>query len=212
MTDPCRLYLITPPEIGAVGAFARRLEEALQAGDVAALQLRMKNAADAEVLAVAEALLPICRAHDVVFLVNDRADLAKAAGADGAHLGQEDGSLAEARALLGKDATIGATCHASKDLAIEASDAGADYVAFGAVFATATKDAKIKCPIDVISWWHDATTVPCVAVGGITPENCAPLVRAGADFLAVSGAVFGSARGAGEMVKAFNAAIATAKT
>jgi thiamine-phosphate pyrophosphorylase len=210
MTEPCRLYLITPPAIADIPAFAARLDEALSAGGVAAVQLRLKNCADDDVVAAGKALLPVCRAHDAVLIVNDRADLAQKSGADGVHLGQADGSIAEARALLGPDAVIGATCHDSRDVAIDASEAGADYVAFGAFFPTATKDAKTRAAPDILESWSFATTVPCVAIGGITPENCAPLVLAGADFLAVSSAVWDHPQGAAAAVRAFNAAIASA--
>jgi thiamine-phosphate pyrophosphorylase len=215
MTERCRLYLITPPEIGDLPQFADTLREALAAGDVAALQLRLKSrdgvsSSDEDILKTAEALLPICRAHDVALLVNDRPDLAKMAGADGAHIGQEDMAYKNARALLGDTATIGVTCHNSKDLAIEAGEAGADYVAFGAFFPTMTKDPKARAHPEILEWWSYATTVPCVAIGGITPENCGALVRAGANFLAVSNAVWAHEKGSGAALRAFNEAIARA--
>lgn len=212
MTDRCRLYLITPPEIHDLSQFEAALAAALDAGDVACLQLRLKSAAglsapDSEILAAAERLMPICRAREVALLINDRPDLAKAARADGVHIGQSDMKLAEARALLGREASIGVTCHASKDLAVEAAEAGADYVAFGAFFATETKAAPARAPIDILSWWSFATTVPAVAIGGITPGNCGPLVAAGANFIAASSAVWGDARGPAAAVAEFNAAI-----
>ncbi|MEQ8178497.1 MAG: thiamine phosphate synthase [Amphiplicatus sp.] len=212
----CRLYLVSPPAID-LAAFARAVEEALAAGDVACLQLRLKDRAgtpapDDEILRAAETLLPIARARDVALLINDRPDLAKRAGADGAHIGQSDMSLSEARALLGDRASIGVTCHASKDLALEAGAAGADYVAFGAFYPTGTKDAPTRATPDILEWWSHATTVPCVAIGGITPDNCGALVRAGADFLAVSNAVWGAEDGPATAVKRFMAAIEAANS
>lgn len=216
MTGACRLYLITPPAIADLGVFSDSLKAALDAGDVACLQLRLKSrdgvpAADDAVLAAAERIMPIVRGRDVALLVNDRPDLARRAGADGVHIGQKDGSLAEARALLGKDASIGVTCHSSKDLAIEAAERGADYVAFGAFFPTATKEAPARASPDLLAWWSFATTVPSVAIGGITPENCAPLVAAGADFLAVSNAVWSAPAGPAAAVREFARAIGRAK-
>lgn len=215
MEPSCRLYLISPPEIVDLAQFARAFEEALRAGDVACFQLRLKSrqgesADDEEILRAARTLIPIARAHDVAFLINDRADLAGAAGADGVHLGQTDGSIEEARRLLGDEASIGATCHDSMHLAMLAGEAGADYVAFGAFFPTETKDAPTRADPDLIARWSAATTVPSVAIGGITPENCGKLVEAGADFIAVSSAVWAHAQGPGAAVKAFNEAIARA--
>lgn len=211
----CRLYLITPPEIPELKEYEAALEAALKAGDVACLQLRLKSkdgarAPDDVVLGAARRLLPICRAHDVSLLINDRPDLAKAVGADGVHIGQNDASISDARALLGAGASIGVTCHNSKDLAIAAAEAGADYVAFGAFFSTQTKAAPKKAQPEILSWWSFATTVPCVAIGGITPTNCAVLVAAGADFIAVSSAVWNNPEGPAAAVAAFGAAIARA--
>lgn len=215
MTEPCRLYLVTPPAIGDLSRFIDSMKAALGAGDVACLQLRLKapdgvSATDDDVLAAAEAMRPVLKAAGVCFLVNDRPDLAKRAGADGVHIGQSDASLAEARALLGPDAAIGVTCHNSYDLAIAAGEAGADYVAFGAFFPTRTKDAKTRADISLIEDWTYATTVPCVAIGGINAENCGGLVRAGADFIAVSAAVWEAEDGPAAAVRRLNAAIAAA--
>lgn len=187
---PTALYLISPPAID-LDVHATALAAVLETGAVAAYQLRMKDMSDADILAAAARLQPVCAAQDVAFILNDRADLASAAGADGVHLGQEDGSVAEARRLLGRDAQIGVTCHDSRHLAMEAGEAGADYVAFGAFFPTSTKDAKSRAQAEILSWWTAISPIPCVAIGGITAENCAPLVRAGADFLAVSAAIWG---------------------
>ncbi|MFQ3665842.1 MAG: thiamine phosphate synthase [Sphingomonadaceae bacterium] len=187
---PCQLYLISPPAFDPE-AHAGALAAALGAGGpVAAYQLRMKGADDAAVLRAAARLLPLCAAHDVAFILNDRADLAQAAGADGVHLGQTDGSVAEARRLLGRQAQIGVTCHGSRHLAMEAGEAGANYVAFGAFFDTGTKAVEHRATPEILSWWTALSPIPCVAIGGITPENCRPLVAAGADFLAVSAAIW----------------------
>lgn len=187
----CQLYLISPPAFD-LATHERVLGLVLSAGSVAAYQLRLKGVADEMVLEAAARLAPLCRAHDVAFLLNDRADLAKACGADGVHLGQEDGSVADARSLLGREAQIGVTCHASRHLAMEAGEAGADYVAFGAFFPTGTKKVEHFATPEILRWWTAISPIPCVAIGGITPENCASLVGAGADFLAMSAAVWGA--------------------
>lgn len=201
-----RLYLITPPKLPA--DFADRLALALDAGDVACLQLRLKESSDDAIRRAADALMPVAQKHDVAFLMNDRADLAKATGCDGVHLGQEDTGYAEARRLLGPAAIIGVTCHDSRHLAIEAAEAGADYVAFGAFFPTQTKAAKGAADIELLRWWSEIMTVPCVAIGGITPANCASLVEAGADFLAVVSAIWDHPQGAGVAVREFARVIA----
>lgn len=212
--NACRLYLITPPRIPDLAAFSADFERALEGGDVACVQLRLKTAEgpapDDDILFAAEALAPVAAKHDAAFLINDRPDLALQTGADGAHIGQSDGSYERARAILGDDAAIGVTCHNSKHLALVAGEAGADYVAFGAFFPTRTKEAPTRADPAILEWWRYATTLPCVAIGGIAPENCAPLVRAGADFLAASGSVWDHPEGPAAAVKAFNAAIKTA--
>lgn len=202
----CRLYLITPPTLAP--GFPATLAAALDAGDVACVQLRLKDVDDQIVIRAAEALGEVCRRRDVAFLVNDRPDLAKRSGADGVHIGQQDVSLAEARDILGPDATIGVTCHDSRHLALTAAEAGADYVAFGSFFPTATKQPPAMAPIELVEWWSELIEVPCVAVGGITVENCAPIVQAGADFLAVASGVWDYAHGPTAAVRDFNAAIA----
>lgn len=198
----CRLYLITPPKLDA--SFAETLKRALDGGDVASLQLRLKDVSDDEVLRAGESLMRIAQARGVAFIVNDRPDLAKKLGADGVHVGQEDTSYAEARGLLGLNAIVGVTCHDSRHLAIEAAEAGADYVAFGAFFTTSTKDAKTRAEVELLSWWQEMMTVPCVAIGGITVENAGPLAEAGADFLAVASGVWDYADGPQAAVRRFN--------
>ena len=208
LSPECGLYLISPLEVG--GSFPDRLARALDAGPVAAFQLRVKNVDQHEAVRLAEPLQAICAARDVAFIVNDSISLAKRLGADGVHLGQEDGDPREAREVLGRDAQIGVTCHDSRHLALEAGDAGADYVAFGAFFPTTTKEVKHRAELDLLNWWQAVVEIPCVAIGGITPENCGPLVKAGADFLAVSGAVWNGDEATA--VRAFDQAIAAARS
>jgi len=205
---PCRLYLITPPAIDDLSDFARRLDAALAAGDVAALQIRLKPADDAAILAAVEALAPVARAHGVAVLLNDRPDLARRSGCDGVHIGQSDGSLAEARRTMGPDAMIGVTCHDSRDLAMDAAEAGADYVAFGAFFPTGTKETTHRPDPEILTIWQETVEVPCVAIGGITPDNAGQLARAGADFVAVSAAVWNHPEGPAAAVSAFNQVLA----
>lgn len=202
--EPTQLYLISPLDVG--GAFPDRLARALDAGPVAAFQFRVKDVDQHEAAKLAEPLLRVCSEREVAFIVNDSIGLAKRLGADGVHLGQDDGSIEEARGELGKDAQIGVTCNASRHFAMEAGEGGADYVAFGAFYPTTTKETKHVAGLDLLEWWQSIFEIPCVAIGGVTPENCAPLVRAGADFLAVSGAVWNGDEEAA--VRAFNAAIA----
>lgn len=204
---PCQLYLISPPTYDP--GFPEVLKAALEAGPVAAFQLRLKGASDMEILRAGNAVKPILDAYDVSFIVNDRADLAKELGADGVHLGQSDGSVAEARALLGREAQIGVTCHDSRHLAMEAGEAGADYIAFGAFYPTTTKDTHYRPDPSILGWWTTISEIPCVAIGGITPENARPLIASGADFIAVSNAVWNAPDGAGAAIAAFARVLAT---
>jgi thiamine-phosphate pyrophosphorylase len=199
----CQLYLISPLEVG--GDFPQRLERALDAGPVAAFQFRVKGVDQHEAARFAEPLQAICAAKDVAFIVNDSIALAKRLGADGVHLGQGDGTVREARDALGREAQIGVTCHASRHLAMEAGEAGADYVAFGSFFPSETKASEHRPEPELLSWWQALFEIPCVAIGGITAENCAPLVKAGADFLAVSHAIWNGDEAAA--VRAFGKSI-----
>ncbi len=205
MTD-CAIYLISPLETG--GAFPDRLARALDAAPVAAFQFRVKGVDEHEAARLAEPLQRLCAEREVAFIVNDSISLAKRLGADGVHLGQEDGVVADARQRLGREAQIGVTCHASRHLAMEAGEAGADYVAFGAFFPTTTKEVKHHAEPEILAWWQALMEIPCVAIGGITAQNCAPLVQAGADFLAVSGAVWNGDEAAN--ITALHEAIAAA--
>lgn len=203
----CRLYLITPPALDPA-PFRDRLAEALDAGDVACVQLRLKDASDDEIRRAADALRPLAQQRDVAFLMNDRPDLAAETGCDGVHVGQEDVTYAEARRIVGRDAIVGVTCHNSRHLAMVAAEQGADYVAFGAFFPTGTKAPKTRAEPEILTWWSELMEVPCVAIGGITVENCRVLVEAGADFIAVVSAVWDHAEGPGAAVRAFNDVIA----
>ena len=213
MTDDkplARLYLITPPALDPAD-FAPRLAAALDGGDVACLQLRLKDVPDDVIRRACEVLQPVAQKRDVAFILNDRPDLAKEMGCDGTHVGQSDMAYEEARRLLGPDRIVGVTCHDSRHLAMEAAEAGADYVAFGAFYPTTTKPSKYRPQPDLLAWWDEIMTVPSVAIGGITAENCPPLVTAGADFLAVVTAVWNHPKGPGEAVREFNAAIKAAR-
>jgi thiamine-phosphate pyrophosphorylase len=196
---PCQLYLVSPPETG--GGFPDRLARALDAGPVAAFQFRVKGIDQHRAARLAEPLQAICAAREVAFIVNDSVSLAKRLGADGVHLGQDDGDPREARTILGPSVQIGVTCHDSRHLAMEAGEAGADYVAFGAFHPTTTKEVRHRPEPAILSWWAALFEIPSVAIGGITPGNAAPLVAAGADFLAVSAAVWSGDEAAA--VKAF---------
>ena len=201
---PTQLYLISPLETG--GDFPARLARALDAGPVAALQFRVKGLDEHAAALLAEPLQKLCAEHDVAFIVNDSVSLARRLGADGVHLGQDDGTVADARERLGRTAQIGVTCHASRHLALEAGEAGADYVAFGAFFPSATKVTEHHADPDLLDWWQMFFELPCVAIGGITPETCGALAAAGADFIAVSGAVWNGDEAAA--IRAFTAALA----
>jgi thiamine-phosphate pyrophosphorylase len=206
---PCRLYLITPPAFEPA-IFRRELKAALSGGDVAAVQLRIKDTSDEAVRNAARELMDITQEAGAAFILNDRPDLAAELGADGVHVGQQDTPYAEARAIVGDGKIVGVTCHNSRHLAMEAAEAGADYVAFGAFFPTDTKDAQIRADIETIEIWAQSMETPCVAIGGITLDNATPLIRAGADFLAISAGVWRHPGGPAEAVKKFNNLLVTA--
>ena len=205
MSD-CRLYLISPPRLSAAN-FLGPLKEALKGGDVASFQLRLKDIGDEEIRRAVDTLRPVVQAAGAAFILNDRPDLAAELGCDGVHVGQEDASYAEARRLL-PGGIVGVTCHDSRHLAMEAGEAGADYVAFGAFFPTQTKEPKTKADIELLRWWSEMMVVPCVAIGGITVHNAPILVDAGADFLAVSAGVWEHPDGPQDAVRQFNALFA----
>lgn len=207
---PCALYLITPASIPDLAAFAGLLDQALAAGPAAALQIRLKDVDDAAILAAVAALKPVAQAHGVAVILNDRPDLAACSGCDGVHVGQSDASYAEARRVMGPNAMIGVTCHDSRELAMDAAEAGADYVAFGAFFPTATKATTHRPDPEILTIWQETVETPCVAIGGITAANAGDLARAGADFVAVSAAVWGHPDGPAAAVREFDQALASA--
>jgi thiamine-phosphate pyrophosphorylase len=208
MSRSCRLYLITPPQIDSLEAFRAALSLALEAGDVAALQVRFKQASDDDLAAAVMALAPIARSHEVSLILNDRPDLAARLNCDGVHIGQQDGPVGAARAQISTDRILGVTCHDSRHLAMAAAEGGADYVAFGAFYPTATKRTTARPIPEILSIWQETMLIPCVAIGGITVDNCRPLVEAGADFLAVSAGVWDYGDGPAAAVRAFNSEIA----
>ena len=210
MADGCRVYLITPQTFDPV-PFAELLAAALDADDVAAVQLRLKDVDDDVWRRAIDALRPVCQSRDVAFLLNDRADLVRATGCDGAHVGQDDMPAREARKLMGPDLTLGVTCKGSRDLAMQAGEDGADYVAFGAFYPSTTKAVTGLLDPEILEWWSEMMELPSCVIGGITAENCGPLVRAGADFLAVVGYVWNHPDGPTAGVKALNAAIREAE-
>lgn len=206
--DSCQLYLISPLEVG--GDFPERLTSALEAGPVAAFQFRVKGLTQHQAADLAKPLRAICAEHEVAFIVNDDVSLAKRLDADGVHLGQGDGDPREARQILGPDSQIGVSCHNSRHLAMEAGDNGADYVAFGAFYPTTTKDVKEFADLEILTWWQGLAELPCVAIGGVTVENAAALVEAGADFIAVSSGVWAHPEGPAAAVKGFTEIFAAA--
>jgi thiamine-phosphate pyrophosphorylase len=206
----CRLYLLTPPAIPDLQAFGRTLEAALAAGQVAAVQIRLKDLPDPAVAEAVAVLMPVIQAHGAAAILNDRPDLAAALDCDGVHIGQQDAAYAEARRRVGKDRIVGVTCHDSRHLAMDAAEAGADYVAFGAFFPTETKQPKTRADPEILAMWQETMQTPCVAIGGITADNCGELVRAGADFLAVCQGVWGHPGGPADAVRTFEREIARA--
>ncbi|MDP2697135.1 thiamine phosphate synthase [Thalassospira sp.] len=200
------LYLLTPPAID-LAVFPDLLARVLDSGAVDCLQLRLKGLDDADLRKAISAILPLCLARDIPLILNDRPDLAKATGCDGVHIGEDDGSYANARAIMGEDHIVGVSCYDSRHRAMQVGEKGADYVAFGAFFPTETKTAKTSVTPDIIDIWTTFTTVPCVAIGGITADNLAPLVQAGADFIAVCGSVWNHPDGPVAGAQAIKAAI-----
>jgi thiamine-phosphate pyrophosphorylase len=206
LSEGCRLYLISPPKLSAAN-FLGPLKETLKGGDVASFQLRLKHVSDDEIRRAVDILRPVVQANGTAFILNDRPDLAAELGCDGVHVGQDDASYGEARRAL-PGGIVGVTCHDSRHLAMEAAEAGADYVAFGAFFPTQTKEPKTQASPELLQWWSEMMVIPCVAIGGITVANARGLMDAGADFLAVSAGVWEHPEGAEAAVRAFNALFA----
>ena len=184
-----------------------QLQDALEGGDVASVQLRMKNSYDEDIIKAAKTLMPICHAKDVAFILNDRPDIAHKVGADGVHIGPEDMTLKEARAIVGNAQVIGVTCKDSKHLSMTAGEQGADYVAFGAFYPTTTKIATSVAEPAILNWWQELFELPCVAIGGITVDNAAEMSAAGADFIAVCSGVWDYKDGPKAAVEIINQAI-----
>ncbi len=199
----CSLYLVTPPRFDPK-FFKDSFKAALDGGHIEAIQLRLKNVCDDDIRRACEILLPIASSYSINFLVNDRPDLALEMACNGVHIGQEDGTYKQARKIIGPDKIIGVTCHDSRHLSMEAAEQGADYVAFGAFYPTSTKQAKFKANLEILEWWHEIMLPPCVAIGGITIENCHPLVEAGADMLAVISGVWDHPVSPTQAVQEFN--------
>jgi len=204
----CRLYLITPPVLDDLQGFLDQAEAAFGGGDVAALQVRLKTASDPDIARAVAALKPLTQRFDIALILNDRPDLAAALGCDGVHIGQDDASYTEARQAVGRERIVGVTCHDSRHLAMEAAEAGADYVAFGAFFDTATKAAPTRAEAELLTIWQESMETPCVAIGGVTVDRARALAFAGADFLAVSAGVWAYPEGPAEAVRRFNAEMA----
>ena len=202
-SEPCRLYLISPPTLEDSAHFARNLPGILEAGDVACLQLRLKTSNEEDILNAIGFLQPVCERAEVALILNDRPDLAAKSGCDGVHIGTGDMPYTDARAIVGEDAAVGVSCGASRHLAMIQADAGADYVAFGAFFPSPTKSDTSSASLEILEIWSQTTNVPCVAVGGITLENCNPIINSGADFLAVSSAVWDHPNGPKTAVRLF---------
>lgn len=192
---PTQIYLISPPKIN-LEEFIPLLDSVLATSQIAVFQLRLKDISENEIITASNAIKPICHKHGIQFIINDSIEIAKKTGANGVHLGEDDGSVIEARKILGKNAIIGVSCYDSVDDAIKKAEDGADYVAFGAFFPTTTKQAKATPSPDIIKWWVRNATVPCVAIGGINADNCNILSNAGADFIAVISSVWDNKKGA----------------
>lgn len=185
------LYAITR-ETDASARLLSEVEAALRGG-AAVVQYRDKSSDVARQHEQASELLALCRRYRVPLIINDSLRLADLVGADGVHLGGDDGSVREARIVLGADKIIGVSCYQSLDLALAAQAAGADYVAFGSFFASATKPAAPRADITLLQHASGVLQLPIVAIGGITPDNAESLIEAGADALAVIHALFEAA-------------------
>ena len=186
----CEIYLLTPPRIDDLGSFAKTLEVVLKTAPIASLQIRLKDTPRADIIEIANTLIPIAHKHDTIVLINDDPQIALETDADGVHLGQSDMNINLAREVLNDNAIVGITCHNSKELAFRACSDGTDYVAFGAFYETSTKPGAQPADLEILTWWHEAVEIPCVAIGGINPENAKHVIEAGADFIAVSSGVW----------------------
>ena len=182
------LYAITP-DIADTHLLLKKVEAALQ-GCASVLQYRNKVANHTLQLQQARELLPLCRQFNIPFIINDSVELCLMLDADGVHLGADDSNLAEVRAKIGADKILGASCYNRFDLALQAQAQGANYVAFGACFASTTKPNAIKASLDLFTKARAELDIPAVAIGGITLQNAPQLFKAGVSSIAVIHAIF----------------------
>jgi thiamine-phosphate pyrophosphorylase len=182
------LYVVTP-DIVDQALLHQKVKSALDGG-ASVVQYRNKLADDVLLLEQANALLALCQSYQVPLIINDHVELCVSIGADGVHLGATDGDIVAARALLGKDKIIGVSCYNKFDLALDAQDAGATYVAFGACFSSSTKPNAVHAPLSLIAQAKQVLSLPVVGIGGITLDNAPMLIEAGADAIAVISDVF----------------------
>ena len=179
------LYLITPPQIHDIN-IENKLKNIFQTGVVKVLQLRLKKSKDQEIIDAGKILKTLCKNHNVTLIINDRPDLAHKIGADGVHIGEEDSSIENARAILGKNAIIGVSCYNSKHQAMIAAEKGADYVAFGAFFKSSTKKTTFRANLELLRWAKKKINMPTVAIGGINSSNYKKVLLNGANYIACS--------------------------
>ena len=179
-----QIYLISPPQI-ELKDFSLKLEKALKTGLVPSFQLRLKNYSPLEIKKFSQEIKKICDDNNCLFLLNDFYEIALEVGASGVHVGIDDKKISQIRQNSPKNFIIGASCYDSKHLAIEAGERGADYISFGAFFATKTKISRGKPSVEILAWASEMLNLPIVAIGGINDQNCVDLVKNGADFLAV---------------------------
>ncbi len=189
-----QIYLISPPKID-LPSFSSNLELALKTKKVPVFQMRLKGYLDSEIIEIGKKLLKICHQNNTLFILNDRLDLALNIGADGVHLGDSDGNVSQSRKLSPKNFIIGSSCYDSKHLAVEAVEAGADYVSFGTFFPSKTKNSKGQPNPEILQWCDEILDVRSVAIGGITASNCKALVQSKADLIAVVSYVWDNEKG-----------------
>ena len=183
------IYLITPDRIN-LQKFKEDFRAVLNTGCISYAQLRLKECDDNFIIECARTLLKISNYYNVPFLINDRPDIAKITGANGVHLGQKDSSPSLARKVLGNKSIIGVSCHNSIDLACNAVNMGADYVAFGGFFKSISKEVQFSAEISILEWWKKISPTPSIAIGGINKNNFKNLLTNGADHIAVISSVW----------------------
>ena len=208
----CKLYVVSPPSFQKLSLVEENLEAILNFPEVECFQLRLKHISDKELCYAIEAILPACQKHNVTMILNDRVDLVAEYGCDGVHLGPKDMNYSKARNILGKNFVIGVSCQGSRHRAMEVSVAGADYVAFGSFYRSDTKtDSKLIQNSEIIKIWSETTKIPCVAIGGINHDNCRNLIKAGADFLALSSSIWDNPSGPINSVAKFSSILSDNK-